>query len=60
VAKNGFGLNKIAALGSNVGSGSLGTDLNANDFTREATKRNIVFRANGSPKQTRLPVLQYS
>ncbi len=59
-ALNGFGLDTIPELASSVGSGSLGTDLNSNVFTRQATKRNTVFRANGSPKQIRLPIHYYN
>jgi hypothetical protein len=55
-ALNGCGLDTIPELASNVGSGSLGTDWNSNVFTRQATKRKTVFRANGSPKQIRFPI----
>lgn len=54
-ALNGWGFETNPIAGSSVGGGWFGRGLRWNVFTNDAMKRNTVFLANASPKQTRLP-----
>ncbi len=56
-ALNGWGFETNPMAGSSVGGGWFGRGLSSNVFTNEAMKRNTVFLANASPKQTRLPMI---
>jgi hypothetical protein len=56
-ALNGWGFETNPIAGSSVGGGWFGRALRWNVFTKDAMKRNTVFLANASPKQTRLPVI---
>ena len=55
MALNGWGPETNPIVGSSVGVGLFGRDLNSNVLARAVVKRNTVFRANDSPKQIRFP-----
>lgn len=51
----GWGPETNPIVGSNVGGGLFGRDLNSNVLARAAVKRKTVFRARDSPRQIRFP-----